>query len=106
MATDFGPATGNGELQVGANATAIVFIEQHIATLSTPLTTGVPEGLLAPASGNNNLGPADHSFVDASAYGTKPDGSAVSAQFYRNFPIANPSGGASAINCFTFKNPA
>jgi len=106
MATDFGPATGNGELQIGANATAIVFIEQHTATLSTPLSTGVPEGLLAPASGNNNLGPADHSFVDASAYGTKPDGSSVTAQFYRSFPVTNPAGGASAMNLFTFKNPA
>jgi len=108
MATDFGPASGNGEIQIGANVTAAVFIEQHIATLSTPLSTGVPGGLLAPSSALNNLGPADHSYQDVSAYGTKPDGSSVTPVFNLGGTSAsgpvNPSG-AGNLNLFRFKNP-
>lgn len=105
---DQGPASNTPELQVGANTTAAVFLEVHTQNnVSTPLATGVPGGLAGPATGLNNLGPADFgSVTDVGAYGTHPDGSAVTPLYFQTFPVANPAGGASAMTLFSFKNPA
>jgi len=107
---DFGPASNTPELQVGANATAPVFLEVHTAnSISTPLTTGVPGGLAGQAAGLNNLGPTDFSGYDPGAYGSKPDGSAVTPQFNLGGTSAagptNPEGTAN-LQLFRFKNPS
>lgn len=55
--SDFGPASGNGELQVSSAPTQI-FQEVHTANnVSTPTGSGIPGGLALGASGLNNLGP-------------------------------------------------
>jgi len=106
---DFGPSTGSGELQVGANATAVVFLEVHNANLSTPLSTGVPGGLLSPASAAGSLGPSEHSYQDPSAYGTVSNGNPVVPQFNLGgtsaFGPVNPVGAGNLSNLFRLKNP-
>ena len=54
--SDFGPSSGNGELNVGSAPTQ-VFLEIHTANNVTLASTGVPGGLALGASGLNPLGP-------------------------------------------------
>ena len=111
MATDNGPATGSGELYIGSFGVANIFIEQHVqGPVTSAITSGTPGGLSGPASGNNQLAPADFSGSSAQAYGTVSSGSAVSGVFNAggtssSFGPNNPSG-AGNLNLFRFKNPA
>lgn len=110
MATDFGPATGSPEINIGSQGAANVFIEQHVqGPVTTAISSGIPGGTSGPASAQNNLGPADFATADAGAYGTVSSGAAVVPVFNAggtsaSFGPANPSG-AGNLNLFRFKNP-
>jgi len=99
--SDFGPATGNGELNVGSAPTA-VFLEIHTQNnVQSAITTGVPGGTAGPSSAQNNLGPGDlNNGSSAQAYGTVSNGNAVTPQFvnFSNSLVPNV--------LFRFKNPA
>jgi hypothetical protein len=98
--SDFGPATGSGELNVGSAPTA-VFLEIHTQnSVVSAITSGVPGGLAGPSSAQNNLAPSDFSGVTSSqAYGTVSNGNAVTPQFV-NYQSTLPN------VMFRFKNPA
>jgi hypothetical protein len=100
--SDFGQATGNGDLSVGSSTVAIVFQEVHTANnTQSPTAAGIPGGIATGASAQNNLGPGDFSGSQSvQAYGTVPNGNAVSPTFvnFSNSLVPNVM--------FRFKNPA
>jgi len=108
---DNGPATGTPELNVSGGYPTSVFQEIHSQNnVVSAITSGVPGGLSGPASGNNQLAPADFSGSSAQAYGTVSSGSAVTPVFNAggtsaSFGPNNPSGSGN-LNLFRFKNPA
>jgi hypothetical protein len=106
---DQGSASGNGELYLQTGTNAGVFLEVHTqGPVTTAASSGVPGGLSGPASGLNNLAPADFAYSDPQAYGTKSDGSAAPVIFNLGgtgaLGPANPSG-AGNLNLFRMKVP-
>ena len=90
---DFGPASGNGELNVGSAPTA-VFLEVHTQNnFQSAITTGVPGGTSGPASGLNNLGPGNWQGVP-SAQATSPTlnaGATSTSALFTNYQSTLPT---------------
>jgi len=110
MATDNGPATGSGELYIGSFGVANIFIEQHVqGPVTSAITSGTPGGLSGPASGNNQLAPADFGGGSAPQAGGVSYTTAFAAVFNAggtsaSFGPNNPSG-AGNLNLFRMKLP-
>lgn len=106
---DQGSATGTPELYLQTGTASGVFLEIHTQNgFQTPAASGIPGGISGPASGNNQLAPADFAYSDPTAYGTKSDGTAVTPIFNLggtgSVGPVNPSG-AGNLNLFRMKNP-